>query len=84
MHRARAARPRGFYSLPSLDSDRRRLALCLDEVRILIFDDPTEQETSQRPQFCSAQLDNTKFSSTSNKFSMLNLVPYGRTEFQYL
>jgi hypothetical protein len=65
MHRARAARPRGFDSLPSLDPDRGRfrrkfldmrskvkirtsswhkaqLALCHDEVLILIFDDPTE------------------------------------------
>ena len=33
-----------------------QLALCLDEVRILIFDDPAEQEESQRPEFCSAQV----------------------------
>ena len=65
MHRARAARRRGFDSLPSLDPDpgrrdlscsagsskikirtssshKAQLALWLDEVRILIFDDPAE------------------------------------------
>ena len=31
-------------------------ALCHDEVRILIFDDPAENERGQRPEFCSAQL----------------------------
>jgi len=36
-----------------------KLALWPDEVRILIFDDPAEQETSQRPQFSSAQLNST-------------------------
>ena len=32
------------------------LALCLDEVRILIFDDPAELERRKRPEFRSAQL----------------------------
>jgi hypothetical protein len=32
------------------------LALCLDEVRILIFDDPTELERRKRPEFRSTQL----------------------------
>jgi hypothetical protein len=40
MHRAHAARPRGFDSLPSQDPDY--FALLRDEVRILIFDDPAE------------------------------------------
>jgi hypothetical protein len=79
MLRARAARPRGFDSLPSQDPDpgrcdfyssagsskikiwtscwhKAQLALCHDEVRILIFDDAAEQEESQRPKFRSAQL----------------------------
>jgi hypothetical protein len=44
MHRARAARPCEFDSLPSQDPDRGRfdLALWRDEVQILIFDDPAE------------------------------------------
>jgi hypothetical protein len=79
MHRAFAAWPRGFDSLPSQDPDRGRcplsfsagsskikirtssrhkanLALWREEVRILIFDDPAENERGQHPQFCSAQL----------------------------
>ena len=32
------------------------LALCLDEVRILIFDDPAELERRKRPEFRSTQL----------------------------
>ena len=82
MHRARAARPRGFDSLPSQNPDPGRcplsfsagsskikirtssrhkanLALWRDEVRILIFDDPAENERGQRPEFCSAQLYST-------------------------
>ena len=35
------------------------LALWRDEVRILIFDDPAEQERGQRPEFRSAQLDSS-------------------------
>ena len=38
------------------------LALLHDEVRILIFDDPAEQEDWQRPHFCSSQVYSTKFS----------------------
>ena len=37
-----------------------KLALCHDEVRILIFDDPAEQETSQYTEFCSAKLNSTR------------------------
>ena len=82
MHRARAARPRGFDSLPSQDPDpgrcplyssagsskikirtslanKAQLALLANEVRILIFDDATENERGQRPEFCSAQLNST-------------------------
>jgi hypothetical protein len=82
MHRARAARPHGFDSLPPQDPDpgrcdfyssagsskikirtssrhKAQLALRLDEVRILIFDDPAELEESQHPKFCFAQLDST-------------------------
>jgi hypothetical protein len=129
MHRARAARPRGFDILFSLDPDpgrrvisdisdchffttarllctsfsiisvavylksditlpRRRdlyssvmrskikirtssrhkaqLALCLVEVRILIFDDPSENQWRQSPQFSSAQLYSSKFSIQYN------------------
>ena len=33
------------------------LALCLNEVRILIFDDPAELERRKRPKFCFIQLD---------------------------
>jgi hypothetical protein len=39
--------------------DEANLALCHDEVRILIFDDPAEQDDWQRPEFRSAQLDST-------------------------
>ena len=72
MHRARAARPRAFDSLPSQDPDpgrcqsyssagsakikirtssghKAKLALCQDEVRILIFDDPAELYERQSP-----------------------------------
>ena len=31
-----------------------------DEVRILIFDDPSEQERKQSPKFCFAQLYSTR------------------------
>ena len=34
------------------------LALCLDEVRILMFDDPAELERRKRPEFRSTQLNN--------------------------
>ena len=37
-----------------------QLALWRDEVRIWIFDDAAEQETSERPEFRSAQLYSTK------------------------
>jgi hypothetical protein len=37
-----------------------KLALCHGEVRILIFDYRAEQETSQCPEFCSAQLNSTR------------------------
>ena len=83
MHRARAARPRGFDSLPSQDPDpgrcplsfsvirskikirtssrnKAQLALLRDEVRILIFDDPAENERGQCPQFSSTQIDSTQ------------------------
>ena len=84
MHRARAARPRGFDSLPSQDPDPGRcplyssagsskikirtslankaqlaLDLLANEVRILIFDDPAENERGQRPEFSSTQIYST-------------------------
>ena len=37
-----------------------RLALCHDEVRILIFDDTAEQKRSESPQFCFTQLYSTR------------------------
>ena len=36
-------------------------ALFGDEVRILIFDDPTENERSQVPEFCSTQLNSNSY-----------------------
>ena len=86
MDRARAARPRGFASLPSQDPDpgrypisfsvirskikirtssrnKAQIALLRGKVRILIFDDPAENERGKRPKFCSSQLNSTKFSS---------------------
>ena len=39
--------------------DEAKLALCHDEVRILIFDDPAENERGQRPKFCFTQLYST-------------------------
>ena len=82
MHRARAAWPGAFDSLPSLDPDRgrctlsfsagsskikirtssrhkARLALWREEVRILIFDDPAENEMGQHMQFRFIQLNST-------------------------
>jgi hypothetical protein len=35
-----------------------------DEVRILIFDDPSEQERGQSPKFCFAQLYSTRVYTT--------------------
>ena len=93
MHRARAARPRGFDSLPSQDPDPGRcrsyssagsskikirtssrnklnLALLRDEVRILIFDDPAELESWQRPEFRFAQLDSTYVITDSSKVTL--------------
>ena len=58
MHRARGARPCGFDSLPSkvlqegtlpVWPSKANRALLHDEVRILIFDDPAEQEDWQCP-----------------------------------
>ena len=40
-----------------------QLALCHDEVRILIFDDPAELEKSQCPEFSSAQLYSSRIPS---------------------
>ena len=46
-------------------SCKAELVLCHDEVWILIFDDPAEQEDWKRPQFRSAEVySNTKFSNT--------------------
>ena len=39
--------------------NKAQLALLHDEVRIWIFDDAAEQETSQRPEFRSGQLDSS-------------------------
>ena len=63
------------------------IALCHDhdEVRILIFDDPAENERGQRPEFCSAQLYSTAVEIyiapndadglvTSRRYLVLNLV----------
>jgi hypothetical protein len=43
-----------------------KLVLCLDEVRILIFDDPAELYEQQHPEFCFTQLDSTHWLYTSN------------------
>ena len=40
----------------TLSAGLAQLALYGDEVRILIFDDPAENERGQRPEFSSAQL----------------------------
>ena len=48
--------------------NKAQLALLRDEVRILIFDDPAENERGQCPEFCFAQLDsnNTMVSLIGN------------------
>ena len=50
--------------------NKAQLALLHDEVRILIFDDPAEQEERKCPKFCFAQLDsnNTQFSRSCIRF----------------
>jgi hypothetical protein len=49
------------------------LALCRNEVRILIFDDPAEIESLQCPEFCFAQLD-SMFLRTSTAVVQLYCV----------
>ena len=41
--------------------NKAQLALLRDEVRILIFDDPAENERGQRRKFCFTQLNSTAY-----------------------
>jgi hypothetical protein len=46
-------------------SNKTQLALCHDEVRILIFDDPAENERGKYPQFRFAQVWSSRYRSTA-------------------
>ena len=51
------------------------------EVRILIFDDPAEQEEQQVPEFCFTQVYSTSSTSHDTKFSTVDLQLYLGTKF---
>ena len=59
MVRTRRTRASAGLKGPRPDLTISFMAIWVDEVRILIFDDPAEQETSQRSQFSSTQLNST-------------------------